>query len=282
MKAHPTALVSPDARIGQDVEIGPFCVIEPGVVVGDGCVLERGVVLKRGTTLGPRNRIMESAVIGGLPQHVHMPERPGRVVIGQDNMIRESVTVHRAMTEDAATTVGDHNLLMVNVHVGHDCRVGSHTVITNNTMLGGHVLVEDRAFVSGAVAVHQYCRIGSLAMVGGQAHVVQDVPPFVNVDGLSSLVVGINQIGLRRAGFSTDTMRRLKEAYRVLYRSGLPWKEILQRLAVEFPDAPASHFHEFCAATTRGIISERRMPPGATIKLRRLSDEEPAVQTKAG
>ncbi|MBN2023352.1 MAG: acyl-ACP--UDP-N-acetylglucosamine O-acyltransferase [Pirellulales bacterium] len=282
MTIHPTAVVSPDVRLGRDVQIGPFCVIESDVTIGDGCVLAAGVVVKSGTTLGRDNRVFESAVLGGFPQHVHVPERPGRVCIGDGNTLRESVTIHRALDENAVTTLGDHNLLMVNAHVAHDCHVGSHTIITNNTMLGGHVVVADRAYVSGAVAVHQFCRIGTLAMVGGQAHVVQDVPPFVNVDGLSSLVVGLNQIGLRRAGYGVEVVRQLKEAYRVVYRSRLPWKEILRRLATEFPEAPASLFHEFCAATTRGIVSERRLPPGATLKLRHQTEEESPLRVKVG
>ena len=164
----------------------------------------------------------------------------------------------------------------------HDCTLGNHVIVTNNALLGGHVTVEDRAYISGAVAVHQFCRVGTLAMVGGQAHIVKDVPPFVTVDGLSSFVVGLNQIGLRRAGYQVDQVRRLKEAYRVLYRSGLPWAEVLARLEAEFFNGPAAHFHEFCATTNRGIIPERRLPPGATIKLRREPEGDARFRFKAG
>jgi UDP-N-acetylglucosamine acyltransferase len=273
---HPTAVVSLEARIGRNVQIGPLCVVEPDVAIGDDCVLENHVVIKRGTTLGRGNRIFDGAVIGGHPQHAHMPERPGRVIIGDANTIRENVTIHRALAEDHTTIVGDHVLLMAGAHVAHDCRVGNNVIVTNNALLGGHVTVEDRAYVSGGVAVHQFCRIGTLAMVGGQAHVVKDVPPFVTVDGLSSYVVGLNQVGLRRAGYTSDQVATLKEAYRVIYRSGLRWIDVLARLETEFADGPAAHFRAFCAATTRGIVAERRMPPGATIKLRREPDEEEA------
>jgi UDP-N-acetylglucosamine acyltransferase len=283
VKTHPLAIVSPMARIGQDVEIGPFCIIEPEVIIGDGCKLESRVVIKNGTELGPNNWIFDGAVLGGMPQHVHIPERPGKVILGSGNTIRENVTIHRALEGDDATTLGDNNLLMVNVHIAHDCRVGNNTIFANNAMLAGHVTVGDRANVSGAVAVHQFCRIGSLAMVGGQAHIVKDVPPYVTVDGLSSCVVGLNVIGLRRAGYSQVEIRELKEAYRVIYRSGLTWNQILERLQVEYVEGHAAMFGQFLATTTRGIVSERRLPPGATIKLRETDEaEELRLKFKAG
>lgn len=269
VKIHPSAVVSSLAAIGDDVVIGPFCVIEPETVIGDRCRLESRAVIKTGTVLGENNWVFEGAVLGGMPQHVHMPERPGKVVIGSGNVIRENCTIHRALEEEDATLVGDNNLLMANVHIAHDCRVGNNTIFANNVLLAGHVTVADRAYVSGAVAVHQFCRIGSLAMVGGQAHITRDVPPFVTIDGLSSHVVGLNQIGLRRAGYSTETIDVLKAAYRVVYRSGLMWNDILEQLRTEFSKPPASLFYQFLSTTTRGIIPERRLPPGATLKLRR-------------
>ena len=282
MSIHPTAVVGSKAEIGQNVEIGPFCIVEDEVSIGDDCRLASHVILKNGTTLGRGNLVFESAVIGGYPQHANMPKNPGKVSIGCGNTIRENSTVHRALKPDEVTVIGDNNLLMVNVHVAHDCRVGNNTIITNNALLGGHVVVEDRAFVSAAVAVHQFCHIGSLAMVGGQAHINKDVLPFVTVDGLSSLIVGLNTIGLRRAGFNSDDIRTLKEAYRAIYRSGLPWKEILQRLQGEFAGTAAAPFHEAMEATTRGIVSERRMPPGATLKIHREPSKDAAPQTKVG
>jgi UDP-N-acetylglucosamine acyltransferase len=270
------------ARVGQDVEIGPFCVIEDETTIGDGCRLEARVVVKDGTTLGPNNLVCEGAVIGGMPQHIHMPERPGSVIVGCGNTIRENVTIHRALEADDATLVGNNNLLMVNVHIAHDCRLANHTIFANNAMLAGHVTVGDRAYVSGAVAVHQFCRIGSLAMVGGQAHIVKDVPPYVTIDGLSSYAVGLNQIGLRRAGYSQEDLRKLKDAYRVIYRSELNWNQILARLQEEFTEGPAALFYQFLATTTRGIISERRLPPGATIKLRRDSLEDQRLKIRVG
>ncbi|MGO8744464.1 MAG: acyl-ACP--UDP-N-acetylglucosamine O-acyltransferase [Thermoguttaceae bacterium] len=280
---HSSAIVSPEAKIAPDVEIGPFCVIEPDTTIQAGCKLECRAVIKGGTAIGPNNHIFEGAVIGGLPQHIHAPDRTGRVIIGGGNTIRENVTIHRALEEDEATIVGDNNLLMVNVHIAHDCRLGNNTIFANNSMLAGHVTVGDRAYVSGAVAVHQFCRIGSLAMVGGQSHIVKDVPPFVTIDGLSSCAVGLNQIGLRRAGHSVEEIRRLKEAYRVIYRANLTWNEILDRLRDEFCDGLAAQFHQFLATTTRGIVGERRLPPGATLKFQGRDDEAEVIRLrKAG
>lgn len=201
---HPQALVSPQAQLGHGVTVGPFCIIEPDVVLGEHCTLASRVVIKSGTTLGEHNTIYEGAVVGGYPQHTRMPERLGRVTVGSHNAIRENCTIHRALNEGGTTTVGDHNLLMVAAHVAHDCTIGDYTVIANNVLLGGFVTVADRAFVSGAVGVHQFCRIGRLAMVGGCARVVQDVPPYVMVDGHSGLIVGLNLVGLHE----TATARR--------------------------------------------------------------------------
>lgn len=254
---HPTAIVSRYATIGQGVSIGPYVVVEGDAVIGDGCRLEAHVVIKEGTILGPNNHICEGAILGGLPQHVHMPEHPGKVIIGAGNVIREHVTIHRALDENEATVVGDNNLLMVNAHVAHDCRLGNHCILANNVMLAGHVTVGDRAYLSGAVAVHQFCRIGTLAMVGGHARVGKDIPPYVTVDGFTTLVVGLNIIGLRRAGFSVQQIRQLKEAYRIIYRSQLPWHSILETLRTQFPDGPAALLYSFLATTTRGITPER-------------------------
>ncbi|MGA2069270.1 MAG: acyl-ACP--UDP-N-acetylglucosamine O-acyltransferase [Thermoguttaceae bacterium] len=284
MNIHPTALIGSNARLGADVRIGPFSVVEDDVTLGDRCVLESHVAIKSGTALGSDNHVFEGAVLGGLPQHVHMPERPGRILIGSGNTIREHVTIHRPLEADHRTTIGDHCLLMANAHVGHDCAVAHAAILTNNVMLGGHVTVGPRAFVSGGVAIHQFCRVGSLAMVGGQARIVKDVPPFVTIDGQSGYVVGLNQVGLKRAGYDQDVVVQLKAAYRLIYRSGLRWDEILRRLREEFSDGLAAQFHAFLSTTQRGIIPERRMPPGATLKLHPAEDEAAEAQwrIKAG
>jgi UDP-N-acetylglucosamine acyltransferase len=271
---HPQALVSPQAQLGQRISIGPFSIIEPDVLIGDDCTIASRVVLKNGTTLGNNNTVHEGTVVGGFPQHTRMPERLGRVVIGPHNTLRENCTVHRALSEGAVTTIGSNNLLMVGAHVAHDCQVGDNTILANNVLLGGFVTVADRAFVSGAVGVHQFCRIGRLAMIGGCARVVQDVPPYVMIDGHSGLIVGLNLVGLRRNGYAPEDTAQLKAAYRLIYRRGLRWAEVLEQLQKEFPTGPAADFYPFLSQGTRGFVQERRMPPGATLKLRRDADDE--------
>lgn len=279
---HPLAVVSPRAHLASDVGIGPFCVIEDDVTIESGCRLASGVVVKSGTRLGPHNHVFEGAVLGGPPQHAHPPAELGRVEIGTGNVIRENATIHRALSPAGVTTIGDHNLLMVNAHVAHDCRVGDHTIIANNVMLGGHASVGDRAFVSGAVAVHQFCRIGRLAMVGGQAHVVRDVPPYVTLDGLTSFVVGLNVIGLKRSGMTPAEILELKTAYKLIYRSGLRWVEILDQLARQHAQGPAAAFGEFFREGKRGYVQERRVPRAAILKLRRVADlEDEAAEAEA-
>lgn len=276
MSIHPLAVVSPHAELGNNVRIGPFCVVEAGVVLGDGCHLVGRVTVKSGTILGRDNLVLEGTVLGGMPQHIHMPEHPGIVVIGDGNVFRENVTVHRALAAGHATRIGNSCLLMVNTHVAHDCTLGDHAILTNNTMLGGHVTVAERAYLSGSVAVHQFCRIGRLAMVGGLARVRQDVPPFITIDGGTTMVVGLNKVGLRRAGFTVTEVLQLKAAYRLIYRSGLPWEEMLEALRLEFSDGPASEFLPFFLSNKRGFVQERRTPPGAIVRLLRDDDDAEA------
>jgi UDP-N-acetylglucosamine acyltransferase len=280
---HPLANVSPDARLGTGVNIGAFASVEADVELGDHCVVASGAVIKSGVKAGNHNEFCEHSVIGGAPQHAGRPQHIGRVVIGENNVFREYVTVHRALKPEIATTVGNGNYMMANVHVGHDCTVGNTAIFANGAMLGGHVSVADRAFVSGAVAVHQFCRIGRLAMVGGHARVVQDVPPFMLLDGQSGCIVGLNVVGLRRSGHTADDIASLKAAYRLVYRRGLPWKDVLETLRLEFPTGPAAHLLEFLSSGTRGFAQERRAPPAATLRLR-VPDEDAGapIRIKAG
>jgi UDP-N-acetylglucosamine acyltransferase len=273
---HPLAVVSPHAQLGTNVSIGPFSIVEAGVELGDGCQLSSRVVVKTGTLLGKNNVVLEGAVLGGMPQHLHMPQHPGRVEIGDDNVIRENVTLHRAMEAGNITKIGSHCLMMVGAHVAHDCTLGDGVILTNNVMLAGHVVVGDRAYLSGGAAVHQFCKVGRLAMVGGMARVRQDVPPFVTIDGGSTMVVGLNKVGLRRAGFKMQEMRQLKAAYRLIYRSGLMWEELLDSLAVDFPEGPAAEFRPFFLDGKRGFVQERRTPPGAIVRLMRDDDADDA------
>ena len=280
---HPLANVSPEARLGVGVSIGAFASVEADVELGDHCVVASGAVVKSGVKAGCHNEFCEHAVIGGAPQHAGRPQHIGRIVIGDNNVFREHVTIHRALKPEAATTVGSGNYVMASAHFGHDCTVGSHAIFANGALLGGHVSVSDRAFVSGAVAVHQFCRVGRLAMVGGHARVVQDVPPFMLLDGQSGCIVGLNIVGLRRSGHTAEEIASLKGAYRLVYRRGLPWKEVLEALRVEFQSGPVTQLLDFISAGTRGFVQERRAPPAATLRLR-VPDEDTAapIRIKAG
>ncbi len=278
MNIHPTAIVSPSASLGSDLTIGPYAVIEDSVVMGKGCSIGAHTVIKSGTILGEGNDIAEHVVLGGAPQHLKRSAELGGLSIGNGNTIREYCSFHRSMKPGTSTTVGDNNLFMAVSHVAHDCRVGSNIVFANNVMLAGHVQVEDRAFISGGVGIHQFCRIGSLAMVGGMTKVVQDVPPYVTLDE-NSQVCGLNLVGLRRSGHSTEQITELKKAYRTIYRSGLKWTEVLTSLRAEFPTGPAAAMHVFCSTGKRGFVQERRMPPNATLKIRTSDTESEAAPT---
>lgn len=282
MSIHPLAVVSPEARLGTGVSIGPFAIVEPGVELGDFCTVASGAVIKSGVRAGCHNEFHEHAVIGGLPQHVACPAETGGVVIGDHNVFREHVTIHRGMKPDGLTTVGHRNYVMAGGHFGHDATVGSNCIVANAALLGGHVTVEDRAFVSGAVAVHQFCRIGRLAMVGGHARVTQDIPPYMLVDGHSNCVVGLNIVGLRRSGHSSEDIAELKAAYRAIYRRGLPWREVLTVLGEEFTAETIDHLRSFLSGGSRGFVQERRAPPTPTLRLRVPEEEPPRVRAKAG
>lgn len=286
MNIHPLAVVSPSARLGVGVTVEAFAIVEAGVELGDFCKVSSGSVVKSGVKAGCHNEFCEHAVVGGAPQHAARPEQTGRIVIGDHNVFREYVTVHRALKPGAETVIGDGNFIMAGAHVGHDGVIGNNTIFANAALLGGHVTVEDRAFISGAVAVHQFCRIGRLAMVGGHARVVQDIPPYMLIDGMTGSVVGLNTVGLKRSGHSAADITDLKAAYRIIYRSGLPWKDVLSTLATEFPSGPVAHVTQFLKGGTRGFAQERRGPPSTTLRLR-VPDGGPTaieseVRSKAG
>lgn len=283
MSIHPLAVVSPEAKLGVGVKVGAFAIVESDVVLGDFCTVASGAVLKSGVTAGCHNEFCEHAVIGGAPQHAARPKSIGRLTIGDHNVFREYVTVHRALKPGVSTVIGDMNFIMASAHVGHDAVLGNNIIFANGSLLGGHVIVEDRAFVSGAVAVHQFCRIGRLAMVGGHARVVQDVPPYMLIDGMSGCVVGLNIVGLKRSGHGPQEISDLKAAYRIIYRRGLPWAEVLSTLRREFPSGPVAHVHEFLSKGSRGFSQERRGPPSSTLRLRVPDDDTSSVvRSKAG
>jgi UDP-N-acetylglucosamine acyltransferase len=249
---HPTALVDADARLEEDVAIGPYAVVEGGVHIGRGTEVRAHAVVKRYTTLGQGNVVHEGAVLGGEPQDLAFAGGESYLRIGDRNRIREGVTIHRANKPGAATTVGSGCFLMAYVHVAHDCVVEDGAILVNYAGLSGHVHVGPGAFVSGATVVHQFVRIGRLAMIGGNAKVTQDCLPFIVTDGMPARPRAVNVVGLRRAGFGVSTTRALREAYRTLLRGGLPLAAAVERLAAS--DEPlVRELAEFARSSKRGF-----------------------------
>ena len=255
---HPTAVVHPRAEVAPDVQVGPYAVIEEDVVIGSGCEIAAHVVIKRYTTMGERNRVFEHATIGGEPQDVKFRGERTRLVIGDGNLIRESVTIHRATGEGNATTIGSGNFLMVGVHIAHNCVIGDHCVFANAAALAGHIRAEDHVFLSNEVGVHQFVRLGRYAMVGAKAKIVQDVLPFLISDGNPCRVRGLNSVGLRRGGFSSETRLNLKRACHLLLRSTLPLEVALRNMEL-IEDDNVTHLVEFVRGSRRGFTREPRL-----------------------
>ena len=254
---HPTAVIAPDARLGADVRIGPYAVIEEDVVLGDDCELAAHAVVKRHTRLGARNRIAEHAVIGGDPQDFKFkPDCISYTEIGDDNWLREGVTLHRGSREGSVTRLGNGCFLMAYSHVAHDCAVGNHVVMANTAGIAGEVVVHDRAFISAAVTVHQFCRIGRNAMIGLSSKVVQDALPFCITDGNPGRARGLNLVGLKRNGFGREDIAALKDAYRLLYRR-MPLAEAIAHIRA-MGKAATTEFADFIEASKRGFAHPTR------------------------
>jgi UDP-N-acetylglucosamine acyltransferase len=252
----PTARVHPNAEIGAGSIIGEFCVVEQDVVIGEGCVLEPYVYVKRWTTMGDRNRISAGTVLGTDPLDKNFNGERSYLQIGDDNLIREHYTISRGTKPESVTLIGDGNFIMTSGHIAHDCRIGSLTVICSGALLAGYVEVEDRAFISGGVVVHQYSKIGRLAMVGGNTRVNSDVPPYFLYSGFNVESKGLNLVGLRRAGMKVSEISLLKKAYNLLYRSGLKLDEALTRIEAEVPSEHTLHLVDFIRRSERGICRE--------------------------
>jgi UDP-N-acetylglucosamine acyltransferase len=240
------------------VRVGAYAVIEDGVEIGAGCEIGAHAVVKKFTTMGARNRVFEHAILGGEPQDVKFRGERSQLIIGDDNLIREYVTLHRASGEGETTHVGSRNFLMIGVHVAHNCRVGDDNVFANNAALAGHIEVEDHAFLSNNVGCHQFIRIGRYAMVGGKSKIVQDVLPFFTTDGNPARVRGLNTVGLRRAAFSAESRRALRRAYQLLFRERRTLADALDALdALE--DEHARHLADFIRNSRRGFIRAAKL-----------------------
>jgi len=219
---HPTAIIHPDAQLGNNVSIGAYAIIEAEVTIGGDCHIGHHAVIEGPTQLGRNNRISPHACLGTAAQELNPGEEPTRLVIGDNNVFREFIAIHRGSTKDhGITQIGHHNFFMTYSHVGHDCRVGDHVIMANAAALGGHVSVGDHVNVGGSCAVHQFTRIGAYAMVGGGSMVTLDILPFMMAVGDRVKLYGLNQVGLKRHGFSSITIQQLKRAYKLLFRSNL-------------------------------------------------------------
>jgi UDP-N-acetylglucosamine acyltransferase len=254
MNIHTTAVIHPKAQIGADCYVGPYCVIGEHVVLGDRCQLHSHVVIDGHTALGRENEIFPFASIGLKTQDLKWKGGVTRVQIGDRNTFRENVTVHSATNDGDATVIGSDNHILAYCHVAHDCRLGDHIVMSNVGTLAGHVIVEDHAIVGGLAAVHQFCRIGKMSIVGGCSKVVQDVPPFMLADGNPAQTRTINKVGLERNGVSEESQTALKQAYKVLFREGLTISNALAKIEAELPNLPEiAHLVQFARASERGL-----------------------------
>src|SRR5690554_5047688 len=252
----PRAIVDPAARLADDVQVGPWSIIGPDVEIGEGTVIAPHVVIKGPTRIGRHNRIYQFSSVGEDTPDLKYKGEPTRLVIGDHNVIREGVTIHRGTVQDRSeTTIGSHNLLMAYVHVGHDCVIGDHCILVNNASLAGHVTVGDWAILSGYVLVHQFVNIGAHSFAGASTYLTQDVPPYTMVAGNPAAARTINAEGLRRRGFSAEQIAVLNRAYKLIYRRGLKLEEAVAALAgLEDETGVIDALSAFLEASTRGIV----------------------------
>ncbi len=254
-KIHSSAIVNSKAILGKNNEIGPNVTIEEGVKMGDNNKVLQGAFIAQGTTLGDENQIHMNAVVGHEPQDLAFSGTPSFTQIGNHNVIREFVTIHRGTKEGSATVIGNHNFFMAYSHIAHNCRVHNHVVLVNNASLTGHCEIEDYAFLSGFVGLHQFTKIGAYVIVSALSAVNKDVPPFMLSGGRPAVIQGINVIGLRRGGFDATVRSEIKKAYKVLYRSENNVSQALEILEKDFETEEVKRIVEFIKSSDRGICS---------------------------
>lgn len=252
---HPTALVDPAAVLGSGVTVGPYSIIEGPVTIGDETHLGPHVIVRPYTSIGRRCRIFQFAVVGEIPQDLKFQGEETRTIIGDDNTIREFATIHRGTAGGGGVTqIGNGNLLMAYTHVAHDCRLGNQIIMSNAATLAGHITVDDYAILGGLSAIHQFCRIGAYAFIGGASAVARDVPPFCMAVGNRARIVGLNLVGLKRHGFSLASLDILKTAFEVLFTSELTLKEAMAQVRQRFPEDPAIlKLLQFLETSERGL-----------------------------
>jgi len=257
---HPTAIIDPGADIGKDVTVGPYAVIGPRVTIGDGCTIGSHAVIESHVRMGKGNRIHSFASVGAIPQDLKFRGEESWVEMGDGNIVREFATVNRGTAGGGGlTSIGNNTLVMAYCHVAHDCVVGSRVIMANAATLAGHVTVEDGAIIGGLTGIHQFVRIGAHCMVGALSGVGHDVPPYVTAAASrqqrETALHGLNLIGLKRNGFPEETIAALKQAFRILFRSGAPLKEALARAEAELPPLPeVRHLIDFVRSSKRGVL----------------------------
>lgn len=252
---HPSAIVSPKAALGSRVEVGPFAIIGEGCELGDDCVIAPRATLERDVRLAAGVKIGIGSVIGGAPQDLKYAGEPTTVDIGEGTVVREYSTINRGTSHSFKTTVGSQCLLMSYVHLAHDCHIGNGVILANGVQLAGHVVVEDKATISGLSAVHQFVRIGRFSFIGGCSRVSKDIPPFLKAVGNPVKLYGLNSVGLQRNGFPEDVVRELKRAYRLFFRSDLNLSQAMQRADAELEQFPeVAELVQFVAASERGVV----------------------------
>jgi UDP-N-acetylglucosamine acyltransferase len=253
---HPTAVIDSKAEIGGGVDIGPYCVIEKDVSIGEGTKIGPHVVIRQGTQIGKACQIFQFASIGEAPQFSGYKGEKTFLQIGDRNIIREFVTLHRGTVKGKGRTViGNDNFIMAYSHVAHDCQIGNQVIMANGATLAGHILIEDYAIVGGLVAIHQFCRVGAYAIIGGVSGVLMDIPPYTKAQGAPAKLFGLNSVGLKRANFSEEAIRALKKAYRIIFRSGLTLEKAMKQVGEdEIGQVPeVQHFLQFIQGSKRGI-----------------------------
>ena len=254
-RIHSTAIISPEAELGADVAVGPYAIIGDNCVVGDGCVISPRATLERNVTLGANVKVGIGTILGGLPQDLKFAGEETTVEIGEGTVIREYTTINRGTAQSFKTTVGKNCLLMSYVHLAHDCHVGNNVILSNVVQLAGHVTVEDRAIISGLSAVHQFVRIGRQSFIGGCSRVSKDIPPFLKAVGNPVKLYGLNTVGLQRGGMDEATIRELKRAYRLLFRSDLNVSQAMERVQNELEALPeVRELVRFVEASERGVV----------------------------
>ncbi len=254
---HPTAIISPEAIIAKTAKIGPFCIVGPEVNIGERTLLHSNVVVQGKTTIGTDNTIYHSAVLGTAPQDLKYENEPTKLIIGNNNTIREFVTINLSATLDEDTTIGDNCLLMAYVHVAHNCHIGNNVIVANAVNFAGHVIVEDFVSIGGMTAVHQFVQIGTYAFVGGASGVKKDIPPFTRGEGMPYKVAGLNSTGLQRKGFTLETIASIKKIYKIFYQSKLNVTNSLI-VASNTPDITpeGKQFIAFVKRSKRGICRQ--------------------------